>query len=404
MAKPRLEESRRTGNWIIYKTTAGVSTRYNISTKQTVYKADYKRPKTHKQRFCREKLNASSLKEAKEEVLKLKEADKLALTNTKLDKFLPLREAYKKILLASPKVKEADFKDYKKYAYHVMGYFTNHLDKSFGNKQVGRITDNDLERMGRLLNKKGLSQSVLTEVKGILQRVLKKYANKELFESVDKSAWIASNAETVVSLSLLINRVAKTPMQIQKELVEELAKLDVPFYRCKVEELNHIKTVIKLSIATGRRIGELIKLPIQNVDFDTGIITVYADMTKTNIDEVYLAPTTLLKELRENKHFNANGTIGIFKQTHTYSKHYQKCLMVVLSAKKEELKRKAIHQTRKLLVTALTEMGVSPLISDALFLSHSKSRNMLHVYNVTGSLIDSHKKILEPFWREVGLI
>ena len=404
MAKPRLEELRKEGDWIIYKTIAGVSTWYNTTTKETVYKANYKRPKTHKQRFNRQRLSATNLKEAKAEVMQLKEIDKKSITNTKLDKFLPLKKAYKKILLSSPKVKEKDFDDYTKYAYHVMSYFENHLEKEFGNKQVGRITDADLERMGEMLNRKGLSQSVLTEVKGILKRVLQKYADKDLFSSVDKSAWTATNYKKGISLSFLINRINKTAIQIQKELVKALDVLDIPFYKYKSEELRHIKTVIKLSIATGRRVGELIKLPIRNIDFNTGIITVYSDMTKTDVDEVYLAPIELLKEIKDNKQFNDKKTLGTFKQTHTYSKHYQKCLKKVLSATDEELQGKAIHQTRKLLVTALTDMGVSPIISDALFLSHSKSKNMLHLYNVSGSLIDNHKKILIPFWKEIGLI
>jgi len=404
MAKPRLEELRKEGDWIIYKTVAGVSTWYNTITKETVYKANYKRPKTHKQRFNRQRLNATNLKEAKAEVMQLKEIDKKSITNTKLDKFLPLKEAYKNILLASPKVKEKDFDDYTKYAHHVMGYFKNHLEKEFGNKQVGRISDADLERMGKILNKKGLSQSVLNEVQGILKRVLLKYADKDLFSSVDKSAWTATNFKKSVNISLLINRTGKTAIEIQQELVNELEDLDIPFYRFKSEELKHIKTVIKLSIATGRRIGELIKLPIKNINFKTGVITVFADMTKTDIDEVYLAPTALLKELKENKHFSEKDTLGIFQQTNTYSKHYKKILKKVLSATDEELKRKAIHQTRKLLVTALTDMGISPVISDALFLSHSKSQNMLHLYNISGALIDNHKKILIPFWNEIGLI
>ena len=404
MAKPRLEELRKEGDWIIYKTIAGVSTWYNTTTKETVYKANYKRPKTHKQRFNRQRLSATNLKEAKAEVMQLKEIDKKSITNTKLDKFLPLKEAYKKILLSSPKVKEKDFDDYTKYAHHVMGYFKNHLQKEFGNKQVGRITDADLERMGKMLNKKGLSQSVLNEVQGILKRVLLKYADKDLFSSVDKSAWTATNFKKSVNISLLINRTGKTAIEIQQELVNELEDLDIPFYRFKSEELKHIKTVIKLSIATGRRVGELIKLPIKNINFKTGVITVYADMTKTDIDEVYLAPTALLKELKENKHFSEKNTLGIFQQTNTYSKHYKKILKKVLSATDEELKRKAIHQTRKLLVTALTDMGISPVISDALFLSHSKSQNMLHLYNISGALIDNHKKILIPFWNEIGLI
>lgn len=401
--KPKYEVSKEDGDWTIYKTVDGVQPRYNNKTKELVYKANYKRPKGSKQRFNRQRLQAQTLKEAKREVADLKKSDLSQIANTKIDKNSTLRAAYKATVLDSHKISEADLKDYNTHGYKIMKYFDNHLNKEFGNRRIGSLQDRDIERMGEMLNNDNLSQNTMDNIKSVLRRAFLRYTGTDIFAIISRKSWIAHNAKKPIDIAHLINRTGKNIIEIQKEIVQGIDSYYSPQYKNQPNELKHIKTVVKIAIATGRRISELIKTKVQDIDFSKGLVQTFTDNTKTDIDEVYLIPPSLLKELKANPLFDPNGTIGIFVQGTTYSRKYKKVLKEVLNATDEEMSRKAVHKTRALMVTSLVYLGTDPNTADGL-ISHKGNRSSIMLaYQLSGSLYTAQKKILKPYWDAIGL-
>ena len=263
-----------------------------------------------------------------------------------------------------------------------MVYFYNkHIKESIGSKPMVKITTHDLEEIQDNMQ---TGQSSKNQIKKILKPIFEK--QKKMMDNPTLELKTLTENKTRTKLN---TRSFDTPT----ELVVKLYK-GIPNYRTKKpENQKERECFLYLSIMTGHRYGELLKLKAENINIKKMQIVAPSEITKTD-SYVYPFPSECNEYIKSVKNgllfpnIKHGSVYTMFKKVVRYSNielvHGQNISM---------------HDLRRVLMNVMIDLQIEGMVADSC-LGHAPQGVLKHYLQVTDTQINN---AYSKYWEYIRL-
>lgn len=272
------------------------------------------------------------------------------------------------------------FEDYieelieKKRVEHTIKLYTQYYDrycrKKIGNKEISRITKDDLLN---IINKdlKGKSLSSKNRLKLILGPI---------FDDAVENEVIPTNF--FKHRQFLLGKYIPEKPKIS-EITDmkhlEISKLlykYIPKYPTKYSLKEQLPIFTLLNLMTGHRYGELAKLTTKNLDLENKRIKAFKKDTKTKIATYYPYPEECHEYFLKFKDFNDDRKLFPNIIPTSYGRIFKVVLREALKENNIEYFNIVAHDFRQLMINSMIKLGIDTALANKMCLDHSYNETL----------------------------
>lgn len=258
------------------------------------------------------------------------------------------------------------------------------VKKKIGSYKLSKITLEDIDSIMQDIEEAGLKASTKQAVKDLLMPVFKhEYELRNLDRNILK----------LVDTGYNRNKSKQRLSSTRDELLEIVNTL-YNTMNTRVFGGENTKAIFLLSLMTGRRIGELKQLKYTDIDFETKLVHVRAETTKTNKENNFIykypIPDEVLELLKDNE-----GKDELIFPSHkdTYIRQY-KLMMQSLNLKVNY--KISSHTNRKFFISLCTKFDTDFVNEVALSHTSNEIKSVYLTYNY-----DDIKELYQYYWNEI---